>query len=241
MSTFTRIIIVIIEFLALAVFEFFFIRMQLKRYTKLKWYQNKESRLKKFKIFTCIFYPVLNVLFIIAFLFMFPNHIFLCYNKLIFLGGVVIAIISLLLVFSWIMEDNLTSLKANMIIIFTFLFIPLSLTMSILPILTDFNNYIVLETTEQTENITNFDTITKLNDRNDNVICLINYKDKASDVIYEYQINHFSLSDTTSISKLTTTTTYELVELKNNKKYTETKITYSIYVNPDILIDSTKN
>ena len=47
MSTLTRIIIVIIEFLALAVFEFFFIRMQLKRYKKLKWHQNKESKLKK--------------------------------------------------------------------------------------------------------------------------------------------------------------------------------------------------
>lgn len=240
MSTLIRIIIVIIEFLALAVFEFFFIRMQLKRYKKLKWHQNKESRLKKFKIFTCIFYSVLNVLFIIAFLFMFPDHIFLCYNKLIFIGGLVITIIFLLLTFYLFIDENLTNLKYTMILVFIFLVVPFSLTASIISLQTDFNNYIVLETTEQTENITNFDTITKLNDRNDNVICLINYKDKASDVIYEYQINHFSLSDTTSISKLTTTTTYELVELKNNKNYTEVKTTYTMYVNPDILIDSTK-
>ena len=100
MSALMRTIIVIIEFLILAVYEFFHIRKEINNRKNSEKFENYEYilKIKEYKLFASIFYPILNLIFICLFLFMFPNHIFLCYKKLILLGSIVVLLITTSLV-----------------------------------------------------------------------------------------------------------------------------------------------
>ena len=240
MSTLVRVIIVVIEFLVLFAYEFFHIRKEIKNH-------NDESKIKKYgyalttkeyKIFAAIFYSILNILFIVAFLFIFPKHIFLCYNKLLFLGCIITFIIFFNLINYIEFEKNIS--HKTLVMVFSGIFSLISLLSLIYSaFMTPLNFVKIIDKKEHCEEISNIDNIIKYKKNNHNNIYILDFKDTNKiEIIYETDINTFEISDNTSIFKTTTTTTKYSSELRN-KEYKETEITYDIYVTEDMLIDLT--
>lgn len=239
MSTLIRTIIIILEFLVLALYEFFHIRKQIKNH-------NDASKIKKwsyalttkgYKIFAAIFYSILNILFIVAFLLMFPNNIFLCYSKLLFLGSIITFIIFFNLINYIEFEKDISHKKLVMVLLLILTTLSL-LFMTHLTIISPLNFVKIIDTTQYTENFSNIENIIKYKKNNTNIY-LIDFKDTNKiEIIYENDINTFEISDNTSISKITTTSTKYSSELKN-KEYKETEIIYDIYITEDRLLDLT--
>ena len=180
---------------------------------------------------------MLNILFIVAFLLIFPNHLFLCYNKLLFLGSMITFIIFFNLINYIEFEKNIPHKKLVMVLLLILTTLSL-LFMTHLTIISPLNFVKIIDTTQYTENFSNIENIIKYKKNNTNIY-LIDFKDTNKiEIIYENDINTFEISDNTSISKITTTSTKYSSELKN-KEYKETEIIYDIYVTEDMLVDLT--
>lgn len=239
MPTYARIIIVIILFLLLLTYEFFHVKGKIKKYSK----DEKTcsclypGSTKNYIIMASVSYSILNITVILLFLFLFPNHIFLSYKKLICLGGGILLFI-LINHLSYLQSYN--SLKA-LAVIELFAILILSSFGTTLYLVID--NYIT--TKENTTTIiSNVTDVTKLYDINKNIVYLVSYNEKNEDkklVLHENETK-CSISDKSYIDKTLTTYINIEQELKDDKEdYRKIKNveTYSIYVSADLITDLT--
>ena len=232
MSTFIRIIIVLIEFLILFSYEFFHIKKELKKHN-----QQNHINIKAL----LLFYSIINITLILVFIFTFPKHIFLCYNKLILIGILVLTIISLFLLNDSYKTPNSQIPKwiSSFLIVVVIVTSPPIICLCI-DCQFDFIKVLKIEKKHSTP-ISYIENIIKLNDKKGDFVYIINFEgNKKPEVFYENDLESFKISDQTIIVEVTTITTKTSPELKNFKKYTEQENLYSIYVTNDMLIDLTK-
>lgn len=230
MPTYARIIIVIILFLLLLTYEFFHVRGKIKEYSK-----DSSCLTKNYIIMASVSYSILNIIVILLFLFLFPNHIFLSYRKLICLGGGIL---------TFILANHCVSLYnyLNFLVLIEFFDIA-TLNIFCLSLYYTVDNYIT--TKENTTTIiSNVTDVTKLYDINKNILYLVSYNEKNEEkklALYENE-TEFSISDKSYINK--TTTTYinidpELKDDKENSRELKNVEIYSVYISKDLVTDYT--
>lgn len=240
MPTYARIIIVVTLFLLLLAYEFFHIRGNIKKYSKdekdCPYLHSGDT--KNYIIMASISYSILNIIIILLFIFLFPNHIFLSYKKLVCLGTVILAFILI----NNIISNNINneSLKLLTIIeLFALLFVAF-----LSPSLLSYEFSYITTKENTTTIISNVTNVTKAYDKDKNIVYLVSYDEKNEGkkiALYENE-TEFSISDKSYVDKTTTTYIYieqELKDTKENTRKQENIETYGIYVSKDLVTDYT--